>query len=48
MIWHIASNFSSVPIVIHQLFTCIAVGDVDLRFLHMLLRKASAVEEETK
>jgi hypothetical protein len=36
------------PIVFHQFFTCIALGDVDLRFSLMLLRKASAVEEETK
>jgi hypothetical protein len=48
MILHIASNFSLAPIVLHHLFTCIALGDVDLRFSLMLLRKSSAVEEETK
>jgi len=40
------SNFPSVPIVFHQFLTLIAVGDIDLRF--SLVRKASAVEEETK
>jgi hypothetical protein len=44
----IASNFSSVRIVFHQFFTWIALGDVDLRFSLMLLRKASAVEVSTK
>jgi hypothetical protein len=43
-----ASNLSSLPIVTHQFFTCIAQGDVDLRFPLLLLTKASAVEEETK
>ena len=42
------SNFSSVPTVFHQFLTCIALDDVDLRFSLMLLRKASAVEEETE
>jgi hypothetical protein len=44
----IASNSSSVPIVFHQFFTWIALGDVDLRFSLMLLRKTSAVEEESE
>jgi hypothetical protein len=48
MMRHFASNFSSVPIVFHQFFTCIAPGDVDLHFSLLLLRKASAAEEETK
>jgi hypothetical protein len=48
MIWHIAPNFSSVPIVFHQFFTCIELGDVYVHFSLVLLRKASAVEEETK
>jgi len=48
MIWHIASNFCSVPIAFHQFFTSIALGDVDLCFSLMLWRKGSAVEEETK
>jgi hypothetical protein len=38
----IACNFSSVPIVFHQFFIWIVVGDVDLRF------SAIAVDEETK
>jgi hypothetical protein len=42
------SNFSSMPIVFHQFFTWIALGDVDLCFSLELLRKAIAVEEETK
>jgi hypothetical protein len=46
--WLIMSNFSSIPIVFHQLFTWIALGDVDLCFSLRLVRKASAVEEEIK
>ena len=42
------SNFSSVPTVFYQFLTCVALGDVDLRFSLMSLRKASAVEEETE
>ena len=42
------SNFPSVPTVLHQFLTCIALGDVHLRFSLVLLRTASAVEEETK
>jgi len=42
------SNFSSVPTVIHQFLTWIALGDVDLHFSLMSLRKASGVEEETE
>jgi hypothetical protein len=44
----IASDFSSLPIVFRQFFTCIALSDVDLCFSLMMLRKASVVEEETK
>jgi hypothetical protein len=40
MILRIAPNFSSAPTVFHQFFTCIALGDVDLRFSLVLLRKA--------
>jgi hypothetical protein len=36
------------PIVFRQFFTCIALGDVDLRFSFILVRKTNAVEEETK
>ena len=36
----IASNFPSVPIVFHQFFTWIALGDVDLRFSLMMLKKS--------
>jgi len=42
----ITSNISSIPIVYHRFFTWIAVGDVDLRFSPMLVRKAYAVQEE--
>jgi hypothetical protein len=42
------SNFSSIPIVFHQFFTWIALGDVDLRFSLILVGKANAIEEETK
>jgi hypothetical protein len=41
-------KFSSLLIVFHRFVTWIALGDVDLHFLFMLVRKASAVEEETK
>jgi len=41
------SNFPSVPTVLHQFLTCIALSDVHLRF-SLMLTKASAVEEETK
>jgi hypothetical protein len=46
--WLITSNFSSVLIVFHQFFTWIALGDADLHFLLMVVRKANAVTEETK
>ena len=36
----IVCNSSSVPIAFHQFLTWIALGDVDLRFSLMLLRKA--------
>jgi hypothetical protein len=42
------SNFSSILIVFWQFFTWIALGDADLRFSLMLVRKANAVEGETK
>jgi len=39
MIRHIASNFPSVPIVLHQFFTCIALGDIDLHF-SLIIKKS--------
>jgi hypothetical protein len=39
------SNFSSIPFVFCQFFTWIAVGDADLRFSLILVRKTSAAEE---
>lgn len=43
------SDFSSVvSIVFHRFSTWIALSDVDLRFLLMLVREASVVEEATK
>jgi hypothetical protein len=36
------------PIGFRRLFTWIALGDADLRFLLILVRKANAVEEETR
>lgn len=39
--------FSSVLIVFHQFYICIAPSDLDLRFLLILLTKASAVEGGT-
>jgi len=44
----ITSNFSPIPIVFHQFFTWIVLGDVDLCFSLMLVRKANAVEEGNK
>jgi len=44
----ITSNFSSVLIVCRRFFTWIALGDVDLHFSFMLVRKANVVEEETR
>jgi hypothetical protein len=44
----ITSNFSSVPIAFRRFLTRIALGDADLRFSLILVRKANAVEEETK
>jgi hypothetical protein len=41
-------NFSSMPIVFHRFFTWLALGDADLCFSLILVRKASAVEEKTK
>jgi hypothetical protein len=42
------SNFSSIPIVFRRFFTWIALGDADLRFSLILVRKANAVDDETK
>jgi hypothetical protein len=44
----IMSNLSSTPNVFCRFFTWIAIGYVDLHFSLMLVRKANAVEEETK
>jgi hypothetical protein len=44
----ITSNFFSILIVFRQFFTWISLGDVDLCFSLTLVRKATAVEEETK
>jgi hypothetical protein len=44
----ITRNFSSVPIVCRRFFTWIALGDAVLSFSLILVRKANAVEEETK
>jgi hypothetical protein len=46
--WLSTAKFSSIPTVFHQFFTWIALGDVDVRFSLTLVRKANAVEEETK
>jgi hypothetical protein len=35
-------------IVFHQFFTWIALGDVDLRFSLMFVRKVNATEEQTR
>jgi hypothetical protein len=45
--WFIASDFSLVLNVFHQFFTCIALGDADLCFSLLLVRRANAVEEKT-
>jgi len=37
--WQITFNLSSLLIVFHQFFTWIALGDVDLHFLLMFVRK---------
>jgi hypothetical protein len=44
----ITCTFSSVPIVFRRFVTWIALGDADVRFSLILVRKANAVEEETK
>jgi hypothetical protein len=46
--WCITSNFSSIPIVLHLFFTGIALGDVDLHFSLMLVKKSYAVKEENR
>jgi len=43
----ITSNFLSVLFVFHQFCTWIAPSDVDLRFLLILVTKASAIEGGT-
>jgi hypothetical protein len=43
----ITSDFLSVLIVFRQFCVCIAASDLDLRFLLILLTKASAVEGGT-
>jgi hypothetical protein len=43
----ITSNFSSVLIVFCQIFTWVALGDVDLCLTLTLVTKANAVEGET-
>jgi len=42
----IMSNPSSILIVFRQFFTSIALGDVDLSFSLMLVRKANVLEEK--
>jgi ABC-type glycerol-3-phosphate transport system permease component len=44
----IAYNFSSIPIAFRRFITWIALGDADLCFSLILVRKANAVEVETK
>jgi hypothetical protein len=44
----ITLNFSSIPIAFRQFFTRISLGNADLHFSHILVRKANAVEEKTK
>jgi hypothetical protein len=44
----ITSNFSSILIVFCRVFIWISLGDADLRFSLILVRKASAVGAETK
>jgi hypothetical protein len=44
----IACNFSSILIAFRRFLTWIALGDADLGFSLKLVRKANAVEEETK
>jgi hypothetical protein len=46
--WLITSNFFAVPLVFCQFFTWFALGDADLHFSLMLVRKANALEVETK
>jgi hypothetical protein len=44
----IMSNSSSILTVLCQFFSWIALGDVELHFSFMLVRKAIAVEQETE
>jgi hypothetical protein len=44
----IAGNLSSVPIFFRQFFTWIAIDHGDICFSLLLVRKANAVEEQTK
>jgi hypothetical protein len=41
------SNFSSIPIVFHQFFTFIALGDVDVHFSLILATKTNTAEAAT-
>ena len=41
-------NFPAVLIVFRQFFTWIALGDEDLCFSFMIIRKANTVGEETR
>jgi hypothetical protein len=45
--WLLASNFSSVLIVLRWFFTWIALGDVDLCFSLILVTNATVVQGET-
>jgi hypothetical protein len=46
--WLIMSNLSSVTIFFHQFFTWNSLGDVDLHFSLMLVRKDNAPQVATK
>ena len=46
--WLITSNFSAVLIVLCQFFTWIALGDIDIGFSLMMVRKVNIVGEETR
>jgi hypothetical protein len=41
-------NTTSILIVVPQFYTWIVLGAVDLHFSHTLVRKAKAVEKETR
>jgi hypothetical protein len=44
----ITYDFSTVPVVLHGIFTWIALDYVDLYFSVMLVRKTNIAKEETK